>query len=118
MTLSKIRTNSLNLAYNCSPFPYSPPSPNKEFRAVPCVTLDFNIYHMFDRYEKSCELQACSYNNCSPDPVTVYTIIFDFIKTTHQLHIEMLIKLQHIHIKIFTFSGELSFNIKCILSCL
>ncbi len=72
---------------------------------------------MFDRYEKSCELQACSYNNRSPDSVTVYTIIFDFIKTNHQFHIETLIKLQHAHIKLIALSGELSFNIKCILAC-
>ncbi len=102
---------------NCSPSQYSSPPPsNKEFRAVPCVALDFNICHVFDRFEKSCKLQACSYSNRSPGSVTVYTIIFDFIKTNHQLHIEMLIKLQYVHIKLFALSGELSFNFKCILA--
>ncbi len=37
-----------------------------------------------------------------------------FVKINHQFHIETLIKLQHILIKLFTWSGELSFNIICI----
>ncbi len=37
-----------------------------------------------------------------------------FFKINHQFHIETLIKLQHVLIKLFTWSGELSFNIICI----
>ncbi len=44
--------------------------------------------------------------------VTVYTHIFDFIKTNHQFHLKMLRKLHSIFIKIGTLlCGMLSFNI-------
>ncbi len=70
----------------------SPDCPDLPVGWEPCIwhspsgyLLNYHICHMFDRCEKSCELQACSYNNHSPSSAIVYIIIFDFIKTNHQV---------------------------------
>ncbi len=118
-----LSVHSLKLFANGATFVYMTPKPSELLR------LNFNICHMFGRYDRFIWIAGMSYlqlKKCieiclltqHAQRVTVYTNIFDFIKTNHQNHIEMLIKLHNIFINLLIVSDVLSFNITSYLTCL